>query len=390
MSANTLTGLIPTIMAAFNIIAQEDVGFIPAVSREMTMERVAVGQTVRSPIVPALAAEDATPSNVPPNTTGFTVDYVDLSITKTRVVPFNWTGDEQLSLGQAVGISPLAIIQRDAVAQAIRTLRNEIETDLAALARQACRAYGTAGTAPFGTAGDLTDLAQIKKILQDNGAPQSDLRMVLNTTHSASLRGKQSSLFKVNEAGTDAMLRRGSIGRLMDFEIGESAKLSTFTKGTGASATTDDAGYAIGATTITLASAGTGTILAGDIITFAGDTNKYVVETGDADVSGGGTIVLRGTGLRQAIPAAATAITVGNNYTPSVGFHRGAFHLGARLPALPQGGDGAHDRVVITDPYSLLSFEFATYRQYRQVRHEVGIAWGVKTVKEENAAILLG
>lgn len=82
------------------------------------------------------------------------------------------------------------------------------------------------------------------------------------------------------------------------------------TKGTASGATTDATGYAIGTTTITLASAGTGTIIAGDRVTFAGDTVKYVVSSGDADVSNGGTITIESPGLLTAIPASATAITV--------------------------------------------------------------------------------
>jgi len=84
----------------------------------------------------------------------------------------------------------------------------------------------------------------------------------------------------------------------------------TFTTrgGTNSGATTDATGYAIGVTSITLASAGTGTILEGDVLTFGTDTNEYIVKTGDADVSGGGTIVLA-TPLLVAIPASATAIT---------------------------------------------------------------------------------
>jgi hypothetical protein len=82
------------------------------------------------------------------------------------------------------------------------------------------------------------------------------------------------------------------------------------TNGTAAGATTDAAGYAIGATAITLAVAGTGTILDNDTITFAGDTTPYKVAVGDTNVANGGTITLQTPGLLQAIPASATAITV--------------------------------------------------------------------------------
>jgi hypothetical protein len=81
------------------------------------------------------------------------------------------------------------------------------------------------------------------------------------------------------------------------------------TKGTAADATTDATGYATTTTTVALASAGTGTILFGDIITFDGDATKYTVTAGDADVSDGGNITFT-PGLVVAIETSAHAITV--------------------------------------------------------------------------------
>lgn len=391
MSANTLTGLVPTILEALDMVSRELVGLIPAVNREVKAERVAIGQTVMSPVTPALASENITPSNVSPNTAGLTIGNAQITISKAKAVPWNFTGEETLGLQNSPIIAPYGTTERDLIAQAIRTLTNEVELDLAVLVRQASRAFGTGGSAPFATANEMSDFSQTLKILQDNGCPMSDLRMVLNTTHSANLRGKQSQLFKANEANTDDLLRRGKIGDLMGFAVGESAGYSLFTKGTAAGATTNAAGYAVGATVITLASAGTGTILAGDVFTHAADTaNKYVVVTGDADVSNGGTITIQAPGLRVAIPAVAQAITLQNSYTPSAAFHRGAIQLAARLPALPKGGDSATEREVITDPVSGLNFEFAVYRQYRQVRWEVALAWGSAVIKPANLAMLLG
>ncbi len=90
-------------------------------------------------------------------------------------------------------------------------------------------------------------------------------------------------------------------------------RLAIFTgtaKGTAAGATTNAAGYAIGATAITLASAGTGSILSTDKVVFAGDAAAYPLTAGDSDVSNGGTITLAAPGLLVAIPTSATAITV--------------------------------------------------------------------------------
>lgn len=58
----------------------------------------------------------------------------------------------------------------------MRTLVNEVESDLAALYVKASRACDTAGTAPFGTAGNLTDTAGTLRILEENGAQGLDFQ----------------------------------------------------------------------------------------------------------------------------------------------------------------------------------------------------------------------
>jgi hypothetical protein len=386
MAAQTLTGLVPTIYKAFDQVSRELVGFIPAVSRDFSAEEAALNQTVRSPVVGAMVAEDlaaaAYAADVPANT----VNYVDMTITKSRSVPFGITGEE------AKGVSgSLAQINQDRIAQAIRTLTNEVEADLAALHVNASRAYGTYNAVPFGTALDLSDFAQTRALLDDNGVPQSDLHMVLGSSAIANIRGKQSGLFKVNEAGSDALLRTGAVGEVEGWMIHNSAQVKkAVTAGTGASATTNTAGYAIGATTITLASAGTGTIIAGDIISFADDANKYVVVTGDTDVSGGGTVVIQEPGLMKAIPASATAITVTAATNRNMFFHRGAIQLATRAPAMPEGGDSADDQMMVTDPVSGISYEFVVYRQKRQVRFEVNLCWGCKVIMPRHMGILIG
>lgn len=384
--ANTLTNLIPEVYSALDVVSRELVGFIPAVTRDPSTERAALNQTVRSFVAPASTAGDITPAVTAPDDGDQTIGNVSLSITKARRVPFRWNGEQTLGVNN--GGAGVAAIRQAQIQQAIRTLVNEIETDLGALYVNASRSYGAGGTVPFGTAGDYTDASNVRKILVDNGAPISDMHLVLNTGAGANLRGKQGG--KANEAGTDSILRQGVLLDVHGFALRESGQVATHTKGTGASATTNTAGYAVGATVITLASAGTGTIVAGDSVTFAGDTNQYVVASGDADVSNGGTITLAAPGLRQAIPASATAITVSATGGRSMAFARSAIVLAHRLPALPDGGDSAVDRAVVTDPRSGLSFEIAMYAQYRQMQYEVSCAWGVKVVKPEHVALLLG
>lgn len=381
-----LTGLIPTIYAGLDVVSRENIGFIPNVNMDAQASSAAVGQTVRSPVVPTNSLEDITPGAAPAASGSQTIGYVDVSITRAKAYPILWTGEEQLSVN-----GQLNQILVDQFAQGFRTLSNAVEADLAGLHIAASRAYGTAGTAPFGTAADMTDWSNCNRILDDNGAPAAGRSMILGSAARVNLEGKQSQLFKANEAGdAGAMLRNREMRRLHGFNVGYSAQILTSTAGTASSATTDNAGYAVGATTITLASAGTGTIVAGDVITFAGDANKYVVVSGDADVSGGGTITIAAPGLRVAMSAATKAITVVAAAARNMFFTRNALVLAARAPAMPQGGDIASDVTTATDPISGMTYQVALYRQYRQIKIEIGLAWGYKVIKPEHLGILLG
>jgi len=380
--ANTLTNLIPDIYAALDVVSRELVGFIPAVARDPSADRVALNETLRVPVTPANAAGgNITPAMAFPSASDQTIGNKSLTISKSRFFPFSWTGEEQYAMDKGPGYLTL---KQDQIAQAVRAAINEMETDIALAAyKGASRAYGTAGTTPF--ASTLVDPANVKKILDDNGAPQSDRHMVIDTTAGAALR-TLAQLTKANEANDDSLLRRGTLLDLHNFAIRESAKVSLVTKGTGASYTTNTAGYAVGATDITLIT-GTGTVLAGDVVTFAGDTNKYVVAVG---VAAPGVITLAAPGLQKAIAASAVAMTIGGNFTPNVGFSRNAILLATRLPELPEEGDMALDRLTITDPVTGIALEFAVYPGFRMNVYHVSLCWGVSVLKSEHAAILLG
>lgn len=385
--ANTLSPLIPDIYAALDVVSREMVGFFPSSSRNMGAERAALGQSVKIPVGQVQTAVDIAPAMQVPEPPDNVFVTGTMSLTKARAVPFGFTGEEQVALGNG---GPGYLSARGMIiAEALRALVNEVETDLAVEASaNASRAYGTPGTTPF-TGDQIEDAAQVRKILDDNGAPATGRSLVLNTSAGAKLRSVK-NLSRVNEAGTQMTLRQGELLDLYGMSAKESAQTVSHTKGTAAGATTDDAGYAVGDTVITLASAGTGTILDNDTITFAGDTNKYVVVSGDAAVAGGGTITIEAPGLRVAIPAADTAITVGASYAANVAFSQNALHVAMRPPAIPQEGDLAVDRMIITDPRSGMSFEIAIYLGYKKVRYEVSAVWGVKAVKKEHIALLLG
>ncbi len=381
MAENNLTAVLPDIYEALDQVSRELTGMIPAVTMAASAERAKKDQNIIVDIAPAITAVDITPAMVAPDPAGLTDGSATITISKERAAPFGFNGNDQKGYNTGVGY---ANNRAGKIAQAIRTITNEVETDLAALQSTFSRAYGTAGTSPFGTANDYTDGSNVLGILKDNGAPGSDNQLVINTTAGANFIGKQSA---VNAAGTDSMLRQGVLLDLAGMPIRESSQINTpaigDSNGNFTSATT---GFAVGITSIPLIT-GADEILAGDIITFANDTNKYVVTTG---IDGPGTIVIAEPGLKQALPASAVAVTSVAVAARNMCFNRSALILAARAPARPEEGDLATDSMIITDPRSGLSLEFSMYPGYRKVRYEVALAWGVKNIKPEHTALLLG
>ena len=382
--ANTFTDLIPDMYEALDVVSRELSGLIPSVTMNSNLEEAGLDDSIRVPITQAQTSANNTSAVTPPDTGDQTIDNVVITIDNSKHVPIRWNGEQTKSYSNNGTFSSTFAQQ---VAQGMRQLVNEIETDIANEYVSASRAFGASGTTPFATS--LTEAAEVGKILDDNGCPKGDRHLVVDTTAGVNLRSL-TNLTQVNAAGSDGTLREGLLLPLMGFTIRESAQIATHTAGTGASGTTDNAGYAVGATTITLASAGTGTVVSGDHVTITGDTNKYIVQTGDSDISDGGTMVLNKPGLRAAIAASATAFTLGAAYTANLAFHRSAIQLVTRMPALPNGGDMATNTQRLVDPNTGLVFEIAEYKQFLQTSYHVRVAWGVKLIKPEHCAILLG
>lgn len=374
--ANTLTNLIPLAYEALDVVSRELVGFIPSVSLLPSADRVAKGQTVYSPVAPANTAADITPAMTVTAASDQTISTKTLTVDTFKQSGFNWTGEEEFGINSGVGMEA---IMRDQIAQAFRVHVNAIESALAIAAKNAAsRGYGTAGTTPF--ASSLVDPANIKKILDDNGAPMSGRSLIINTTAGAALR-TLAQLTKANEAADTSLLRQGTLLDIHGFAVRESAQVASTTKGTGTSYVLNGT-HAVGATTITIKT-GSGTVVAGDIITI--NSVKYVVTTG---ASAAGDIVIGAPGLLAA-GADGDTVTISNTSARNIGLSRNAIQLATRLPKVP-ANDLAADRQIVTDPVSGIAFELSMYPGYRMVKYEVALAYGIAAIKPEHIAVLLG
>ena len=247
------------------------------------------------------SAKDFTPGITNTSAQSVTSSTVDVAITKQRKYDMVLTGEQIRSLENGGNYQDWA---RQFMENGMRVLRNEAETDcVAAIKAGATRAVGTSGTNPFASNADL--IADARKVLVDNGGRMTDAHMIIGTSASNALQ-KLGIYAKANEAGSDAERRSGGFGMQYGFNLAESYAIGTHTKGSGASYQLNGA-LAVGDTTVTV-DTGSGTILAGDVVTIS--NHQYVVATALT----GGAFTINAPGIREVV-ADNTAITVTNNYT---------------------------------------------------------------------------
>lgn len=371
---NTLTALAPTLFSAAKEVANEPFGVVTAINTSFDDKGVAKGDTVTVPIAPTATASDFTPAATTSSGADATATTIGVQITASKKVSWNLTGEQLRSLQNGSDDREWA---RQMIAQGMRALRNLMEADAVTAVRTAAsRAYGTAGTTPF--ASDLTALTNARKILQDNGAPLADLQFVGNTAAGLNLRNL-GIIQQAYQAGSDAERRSGNLLRQFGFQMGESAAISTVTKGTGSAYVLNGA-HAVGATSITVKT-GTGTINAGDIVTI--NSVPYVATS---SISAPGTFTIGAPGLLAAGSDGAT-VTLANNFVPNLAFERSAAVGVIRPPLIP--ANPTISQMPVSDQFGMtyLMLEIA---QYGQISWELHAAWGFKGVNSEFAAVVLG
>lgn len=376
--ANTLTALAPVLYGAAQTVSRELTGFIPAVDVRVDEMGVAEGDTVSYPIIPLGAAGNFTPAMTTTQGSDTTPTKVDLTFSNHKQYTWNLTSEQEISLGN--GNQNLVEFIRQSTEQGIRSLANAIELHVATKAYQgASRATGTAGTTPFGS--NLNAAVDVRKILRDNGAPESEISLIMGTSAEANAL----KIFDPTNSlsGPDIALRQqGIISAQYGMDWRVSKQVVDHVKGTGTGYLLNDAGSAIGDTAI-LTDTGSGTIIAGDVVTFAGTSDKYVVNTALA----GGQFSIGRPGL-VAAETDDDAITVGNSFAANIALHRNAVILAMRPPS--QVANKNIETMPITDPRTGMTFLMEKIYGDGVTTYRLRVLYAAAAVQSEHIAILLG
>jgi hypothetical protein len=405
-SATTLTALQRAQVSANIEVAAEPCGALDSCNLKFDDKGAALGQVVVVPVVIPTASSQATPSNVPPSGTAQTPVNAQITITNVPQQDLVFTGEDLKLLDT---IDSRSEILKQWLAQAERAHRNEMDAAVStALSIGGSRAVGKVGTIPFQT--DLSALTNARRILRKNGAPMVDIQVVSSIdayTNALNLNVIQ----KAQEAGSDAERRSGTIRSQFGLTaVRESANITDHTAGTGSAFLVNHSAgaYAIGTTAIAVDTGSSGTILVGDVITFAGDTNQYVVVPApgtsttkqtitDSNVTGSGTIYIGNPGLRKTL-ADNVAITVVSSaststgvtgYTPSYAFERHCAVGIIRPPIQPTPSPFYTILDTVTDKFGY-TYLFGEANQNFQVSWFLWVAYGFAITQSEYVVPIIG
>jgi len=377
---DSLASLFPTLYAGIAEFPRRQFGMIRAVQVDGQLSRAAKGQSVVWDVPQVSGAVDIEPAATLPAPAADVAKALTYTMAHRKGVRIAVTGEAS----EAIGDANMAIRRQNQYLQAFDALAAGIESYLAGVAiLNASRAFGTADTVPFtASSTNLEYFAKLWGILAKNDRSNGELSLVLNTATAEAMRAYMGMLWKANEAGDDEMMKNGYRTRVQGFNVYETNQITKHTKGTGANYVLNGA-HAAGATEITVKT-GTGTILAGDVISIADEPSgsKYVVTKG---IESAGTLTIGAPGLLGAA-ADGKAVSV-HQYTPNLAFNQSALGLGCRLPEIPKEGDAAIDATSIRDPYTGLVFEVRRYAEYRQIVDEVSIMYGAIVLDPEAIAI---
>lgn len=232
----------------------------------------------------------------------------------------------------------------------------------------------------------ISDIAALDKVLNLNKAPQGNRSLVLDPTTKAKYIVLDAILHAEKSGSTEA-LRNASMGQVLSFQGYMDQNIASHTKGTLAASTgaLAIASADAGDTTVTIAAtACSGTLKKGDIITIADIAGSYVV-TADATAASNSIEVDIYPGLAAAV--SSKAVTVKASHVANLAFHKNAFALVTRPLEIPMGAAKAE---VINYRGLSVRAVYGYDMTYKKDIVSLDILCGVKTLTPELAVRFLG
>lgn len=385
-SSNTLTYVIPQILAQGLVALRENAIMARLVNRGYSPQPGEKGSTVDVPIPSAITANAVVPEAYPQAATNLSPSKVSIALDQWYEAAFTLSDKE---VTQAMdGLVPMQ------VTEAAKSLANNVDSYLFGKYKGIYGFGGAAAVTPF--ASNLSEAINARRELARNLAPLAPRYIVLDEDAEAKALGLD-TILEADKAGSRETYVSGLIGRLLGADWHMDQLVPTHTAGT----LVNGLGTKIALITTQVAAGGTtmavdhttltGTILEGDVFTVANVEGTYVV-TNTSAVTASGNAATGITFLpaaRAAFPNNA-AVTFQATHVVNLFFHRDAFALATR-PLEDTVAQGMGSLVMSeVDPISGLTLRLEVNRQHKQTRWSFDILYGAQLVRAALASRILG
>lgn len=374
--ANTLTSVTPKLLAQGLRALRENAILPQVVNRRFEALAGERGSTIDVPIPSAIAAAAVAPGAVPVATADIAPTSVPVSLNQWFETPFYLTDQDMMEAMD--GLIPMQ------ASEAIKSLANNVDAYILGLYTKFFGYTGTAGTTPFaGGTPTTVDATSLRTVLNKQLAPLNDRHVIMDPDaegNALNVRAFQDASF----SGDVRAIIDGNLNNKLGFQWWMDQNVPTHTAGAAASYLVNSASVAIGDKTIAV-DTGTGAFNVGDIITFAGHTQTYVIT---ATTAAPATSITIEPGAQIAI-ADNAAITSKADHVVNLGIHRDAIAFATRPLAMHGSELGVISQSAI-DPISGLTLRLEITHEHKRVRFSYDILYGAEVVRRELGARLAG
>jgi len=393
--SNTYDLLIQKILARGLSVLRKKVLMTRLVNLDFKNEAKEYGVTIDIPYSTKKTLKSITPSATPSNPTNQTTRFAQITIDQWKGIDFGMTDNEAKKINTSAWWIP------DQVEQSMSTLAEGVNSSVFGKYTGVYGVYGTAGTTPFGSGVEVASATGIRKVLNQQLCPKDGRNSVMDFDAEANALALSQFSSAETTADKGQVKIEGEIGKKFGIMWNADSDVPTHTKGVGATTgvyltdlgVTKTAEPTLRYSTVHIDTVDTNSnaLAAGDIITFAGQTQTYAVITGIGPTTGAdeGDIVIS-PGL-QADLADGVAITKYDSHVANLVFHKDAFGLAMRNPSM--GLSPVEETIVsrvMADSVSGIILRLEKIRMYKQTMWDFDSIWGAGLVRPEFAARLLG
>ena len=389
MSSNTLSDLMPRIVARGLLRFREQAILPRLVNSSLSADAARHGDSIRVPMSQPVTATDVAPAAQPQQAAGTAMQVVTVPLDNWKSASFYLTDQEMMQIEAESGFIPLQM------SEAITALANAVNETILAQVETAGTVIGAAGEVPFQNVDSPTEVwhganaaVTARKLLNLAAAPKSGRFAVIDYEMEANALGLP-QFHDAQRAGSASVPMEGEIGRKYgidwfsnDLLPRNKAEIATV----GVQATVNAR-----ATTAELKLA-FNRVRIGDVVVVGTgqDASEHQI-TAASTANGGAHATVTVTPAFGARIATSDEVVVKRPYRVGVVMHRDAVALAMRPLAAAGLESGANGQIMsVSDPETGLSLRLEVTRQYKQTMWEFDILWGVKLVRPELVVALHG